>query len=468
MAAAVAMLTGLAVPLVWGWLVVGASGLFCLWWVIRRPWLATLGLCLLAAALGSQRAQMYQAALREYDRVQNQKISLRVIATEDAVYGNQSQLTFVAADIRTTNGIVLPGKISVSGFGLNAVMQSDELIVQGTLRPGIGGYQGFMSYAQLQLLAHHPSKIADLRRRFAAGMLTALPEPLGSFSMGLLIGQRASLPDGVKQSLLMVGLTHIIAVSGYNLTIILQSCRRLLARVSKRLALHSALVMMLVFIALTGASPSIIRAAMVSGLSLLAGYYGRPLRPVMMIALVAAITAYWQPLYIWGDPSWYLSFLAFVGILVIAPLLQRRLPKPLNRSTLAAIAIETMSAEIMSMPYVVHNFGQMSLVGLPANMLVVTFVPLAMLLGLIAGVSGMVMVVMCGWFAWPARLLLHYMLAVAASMSAVPHVFVEGIVLSTGQMVACYAGIGGMVALLGFKDRQKTAIITDNTTPSSV
>ena len=111
----------------------------------------------------------------------------------------------------------MPGKLSVSGFGLNSIFQGDRLQLDGKLARGLGGYQGFVSYGQFTLLHHKPSWIADVRRRFAAGMQTALPEPLASFAMGLLIGQRAIVPPEIKQDLLMVGLTHVIAVSGWQL-----------------------------------------------------------------------------------------------------------------------------------------------------------------------------------------------------------------------------------------------------------
>jgi competence protein ComEC len=135
------------------------------------------------------------------------------------------------------------------------------LALSGKLYTGFGAYRASISYAQLTLLQHHPTYIARLRRQFTAGMQSALPEPLAPFAMGLLVGQRATLPDGVKQDLLMVGLTHIIAVSGYNLTIILQATRRLLAGFSKRLSTGLAVMLIGTFLLLTGYSASIVRAA---------------------------------------------------------------------------------------------------------------------------------------------------------------------------------------------------------------
>jgi competence protein ComEC len=292
-------------------------------------------------------------------------------------------------------------------------------------------------------------------------MQSALPEPLASFAMGLLIGQRATLPDNVKQDLLMVGLTHIIAVSGYNLTIMLEASRGLFGKASKRLATLGAFALIGMFLLLAGSSASIIRAAIVSMLSIIASYYGRSFKPLGLILLAAAITVWANPVYLWSDVSWYLSFLAFYGVMVLAPALGARLRPGRELPLPAAVALESICAEVMTLPYVLHVFGQMSLIGLPANVLVVTLVPLAMLLSTIAGLSGMLAPSLAGWLAWPAKLLLTYMLDVAHLLSRVPHIFLQNLVFGTGQMLLLYALIIATSLSLNFKLKKKNDTITD-------
>ena len=145
--------------------------------------------------------------------------------------------------------------------------------------------------------------------------------------MGLLIGQKANLPDHIYDELLMVGLVHIIAVSGYNLTIILRATEGLLKKHSKRLSTLLALNLIGVFLLFAGGSASIVRASVVSVLAIAAAYYGRKFKPVVLLLLAAAITAWAKPFYVWSDIGWYLSFLAFFGVMVVAPLALRRLPQ---------------------------------------------------------------------------------------------------------------------------------------------
>jgi len=394
---------------------------------------ATLGL-----GCGLSRGHVFQRHLADYQTLQDRKVQLTVEALNDGAYGTNSQLSFDAGQAEV-NGQKLSGKLHISGFGLNAVMQGDEVQAFGKLRSGSGQYQGYISYAQLQLVRHHPSLVAQLRRRFAAGMQSALPEPQASFAMGLLIGQRSNLPASVKQDVLMVGLTHIIAVSGYNLTIMLQAARRALGHYSKRLTTWLSLGLIAAFLLMTGSSASIVRAAIVSVLSIWASYYGRTFRPLNLILIAAALTGWANPFYVWSDISWYLSFLAFHGVLVVAPLIAARFHHAWQRSILATVALESICAELMTLPIIIFSFGQLSLIGLLANVLVVALIPLAMLLCFIAGLAGMLILPVAGWFAWPAQLLLTYMLDTAHLLARIPGIFIQQLSLSTTKLVALYA-----------------------------
>ncbi|MGH7240758.1 MAG: ComEC/Rec2 family competence protein [Candidatus Saccharimonadales bacterium] len=420
-------------------------------------WLVTLGL-----SLGMWRGGMYQAKLARFDQYYDHKVTITAVATQDAAYNKYKQLTFDAKNVTVEGtGERLTGKVSVAGFGLNAVFAGDEVEVTGTLKSSLGSYQGRMSYAQLTLIRHHNSVINELRRRFTAGVQSALPEPLASFGMGLLIGQRNTLPTEVSQALLMVGLTHIIAVSGYNLTILLRSADKIAGKRSRRMKLLFSFGLIAVFLLFAGTSASIVRAAIVSMLSIVVGYYGRQFKPLNLILLAAAITAFASPYYVWSDTSWYLSFLAFYGVMIVAPMIQSRWSNKWRESLVASVALESICAEAMTLPFILHIFGQMSFIGLLANVLVVALVPLAMLLTLIAGLAGMLVPAVVGWLAWPARILLTYMLDIATMLSHLPHVFVQNIGFSTWQMLASYALIGlTSLALYRKTKRHKHATIT--------
>lgn len=401
--------------------------------------------------------------LAVYDGYVNQKVVIIGQAAGDGTYGRQKQLTFNLKNARLADsgGQALPGEIGVSGFGENMVFRGDTIVVTGKLRPGTGSHQGWMSFAEFHAVKRDNSLIEKIRKGFGAGMLTALPEPLGSFAMGLLIGQRSSLPDEVYDDLLKVGLVHIIAVSGYNLTIILRACWRLLGNRSKYQTLIVSVSLMGTFLLITGASASIVRASIVSGLSLLAWYYGRNFKPVTLILLAAAITSLAYPIYVWSDLGWYLSFLAFYGVLVLAPQVRfRMVPERLRESMLLGIALESLCAEIMTLPLVLYIFGQMSHISLVANVVIAVFVPLAMLLTVVAGLAGTFLMPVAGWFAWPAVVLLTYMLDAAHLLAGIPGVFVEHIGFSLFAMIGMYCIVLLFNLVLHSRLRRNRAIIT--------
>lgn len=451
--------TGYVCGAVWCWLT-GA-----LWLLSRRKQtlLTLLFAMLFGLSLGWWRGSIYMGKLIDYSPWYYQKVTITARAVNDALYDTHKQLAFDAGGIIFNNSQKLAGKIQLGGFGENAVFQGDEVQATGTFYPGFGAYQGRMGFAALHVVAHHPSWVADIRRRFAAGMQTALPEPAAPFAMGLLVGQRATIPVEVKQDLLMVGLTHIIAVSGYNLTIILHAARQVFGKRSKRLSTFLSFGLIAVFLLLAGASASIVRAAIVSVLSIVTSYYGRGFKPLVLIALAAAITGWADPFYVWSDLSWYLSFIAFFGVMVLSPLIQARWPGRWQESLIMSVALESVCAEIMTLPFILHIFGQMSLVGLPANVLVVTLVPLAMLLSMVAGLAGMLVGPVSGWLAWPAALLLRYMLDIAHVMAHFPHIFIQNLSLSLAAMLGIYMIVTLLLTVLWHKTKHlKRDRITDS------
>jgi len=133
---------------------------------------------------------------------------------------------------------------------------------------------------------------------------------------------------------------------------------------------------------------------------------------------------------------------------------------------LGGVALESVCAEMMSLPFILYIFGQMSFIGLVANVLVVTLVPLAMLLSLIAGLAGMFCGALAGWLTWPAWLLLNYMLDIAHILARLPHVFVQNRSLSLLAMLALYLLITLVAIMLWHRTKfVKSDTITDRNQP---
>lgn len=411
---------------------------------------------LFGLSLGLWRGGEYVQKLSVLKSYSLQKVTVQATATQDSIYGKNSQIEFTASNITAYNR-PLAGNFKISGFGVPMVYRGDRVQVSGKIYPTRGSNQARMAYSQLVRLRADSSWINKFTRRFSAGMQSALPEPNASFGLGLLIGQRNTLPKEITNWLIIVGLVHIVAVSGYNLTILVRAAGRLkLGSKYQQLALSLALIGF--FLLMTGFSASIVRAAIVSGLSLWAWFYGRKIRPIVLITLAAAITGLYNPFYVWGDLSWYLSFLAFFGILIIAPQITSRI---LNKEpkVLGGVVIETLSAEIMTLPLIMFTFSQLSVVAIIANAAIVPLVPFAMLFSAIAAFAGMLVPAAAGWFAWPANLLLTFMLDVIHLFAKIPSALMLRSI-SVDIMLAFYF-IVLLVLLILHRSKGKSGIITD-------
>ncbi len=418
---------------------------------------ALLGLC-----GGILRGHAFLSQLQPYETLYGEESTIRVQAGTDAVYANGGQLEFDAyhVEILRPINLKLPGKIQVRGRGVPIVYRGDIVEVTGSMYPTGGARQGRISFAEIRVVGRSGSLVESIRRKFVAGMQTALPEPLASFGLGILIGQRTTLPDDLSEQLSIVGLTHIIAVSGYNLTIIIRGVRRKLSRLSKYQSTVLSLVLMAGFLLLTGFSASIVRASMVTSLSLAAWYYGRKFKPLLLISLTAAVTAMGNPVYLWSDIGWYLSFLAFFGVLILAPLLKTCIFGMKEQKFLGQVVLESISAQIMVTPLILYIFSEASLIALPSNVIVVPLVPFAMIFSVVAGIAGMLAPVVSGLFAWPGTILMTYMLDIVNLFSRIPYAKVE-LSLSLFGMLLAYSLVITCMLVFAHKAKTRYGTITD-------
>lgn len=167
-------------------------------------------------------------------------------------------------------------------------------------------------------------------------------------------------------------------------------------------------------------SPSMSRAGLVAGLSLLAWYYGRKFHPLVLLPFAAAITLLVNPSFGWNDLGWQLSFAAFAGVMIVAPLAQRYFFGDKKPGTIRQILGETIAAQLCTLPILLLAFGQFSNVAIFANLLILPLVPLAMLLTFVAGGGALIIPGAAMIIGMPADWLLQYMIEVASYSAALP------------------------------------------------
>ncbi len=234
-----------------------------------------------------------------------------------------------------------------------------------------------------------------------------MPEPTSGLLSGLLLGIKAALPEELLNNFNATGLTHIIALSGFNISIVAGAILGLLRWLPLTVRLSGAIVVIWWFVLLTGAAPSALRAAIMGMLILLAGLVGRLADVTISLCLTVAAMVLANPKILLGDIGFQLSFLATIGIIYLSPIIEHIYQKHLP--VMKGLLGPTLSALIMVTPILMVNFGRISLIAPLTNVLVVPLIPLAMVLGFAAMVGGMLQTdlgLVLGWLAWaPLKLI---------------------------------------------------------------
>lgn len=347
----------------------------------------------------------------------NQKVMLIGVIADDPSMNQFGNVEFTLNGTQL-HGVAVPQAVKVRLASYKSLRRGYTVAVTGKLAETLGATPVRVSFAQLYIVSTEVGWIEELRGRFFIAVKQVVPEPMSGFAVGILVGARAVMTDQLQQALAVAGLTHLVAVSGYNLTILAQAAQRLFGRWSLFVATGMTLWLVAGFMLIAGFSASIVRASMVAGLGLLISYYGYETRPSTILAVPGIITLAWNPDYLLRDMGWQLSFLAFFGVLVLAPLFEQRFIK--NPTMLKSLFIESSSAHVMTLPLIMWRFESISVVAPFVNVLVLPAIPLAMLLSFITGLLAMVHVSLGAIAAWPTTGLLSLVIAVAMWAKTLP------------------------------------------------
>lgn len=405
----------------------------------KRAWMLAL-IVVGSIMIGAWRGGVEMQSLGAYGRMIGQKITLTGVVGADpqAAEADAQAVALTKVEIQRTD---YGGTIYATLVEAPQLRRGDKLSLEARLSPGYGPYAA-SAYGGRLLGVERPVDIfLEMRDAFSGALREVMGEPMASLGVGILVGQKSELSSDFSEALKVAGLTHIVVASGYNLTILVRMARRLFEKISKYQAALWSVLMVLGFMAITGWSASMTRAGLVAGLSLWAWYYGRQFHPVTLLAVAAAITTVVYPPYVWGDIGWVLSFTAFAGVIILGPLLHAHFYGEQKAGFLARTLLETISAQLLTLPIMLGVFGQFSVVALLSNIIILPLVPLVMLLSFIAALSQMIIPAVAVFVAWPAQQVLGYMVWAVNWTASFPWAQVKiqmpwwGIVVSYGVIV---------------------------------
>lgn len=442
------------------WLVVAVS--ICLL-VLTKRWAWMPALIFLAGCLaGLWHGSNLRAKLQDYQAYYGQEVVVQGLVTQDTSIGEKGDQRINLKNI-IIDGHNLSGQVWVSAPKKD-IKRGDTITIKGKLNAGFGNLSAAMYRVEIvEVVRPYPGDVARrVRDWFGAGVRLGIPEPQVNLGLGYLLGQKTALPPTLEEQVRIVGLTHVVVASGYNLTILVIFARKLFARISKYFATLASSLMIISFVLITGLSPSMSRAGLVAGLGLLVWYYGRKMHPFILLSFAAAATVIFNPSYVWGDLGWYLSFTAFIGVIVLAPLLQKYFWGSCeNVPMLRQLLVDTSSAQILTMPIILSAFGQYSMYALPANLLVLPLVPLAMLFTFITGICGLVAPAAVQVIGLPATWMLRYSTMVIEKLATMPNSQNE-LKFNLELMLVSYLGIAIAIIYLKRRTRHDFRIDTEN------
>jgi len=441
------------------WLALGGVSLLVAWlFRARRP--TRLALVVLAAfAFGVTRQAWAQrplpgAHIARYVSTGNQAFVGKIVRTPD-VRDTHVNLTVSVEYLETTGGpIHIKGLVLVQAPRYGSYTYGDRIRVYGELltppefdtfsyRDYLArrGVYALVRYARVDLLKRQDAPIwyqalYDLRDRAHETIARLLPSPQAPLLSGILLGLDAELPAEVREAFNRTGTAHIIAISGANIIIVI---RVLLNLLTPALGIRRARLLTVFGVAgyalFVGADPTVMRAGIMGCLVMFAAQTGRKAHGLTSLAFAVWAMSAWNPGLLW-DAGFQLSVAATAGLVLFGEVFTKGLENLLTRllsrhsarkvaSWLSEPVAVSLAAQVTTTPLAILYFGQLSLVSLLANALIVPAQPWVMMLGWLALIAGLLAFPL-GWLvSWAVWLPLTYTLEIARWLASFPWAAVE-------------------------------------------
>lgn len=245
------------------------------------------------------------------------------------------------------------------------------------------------------LLAAALAHSGEIRARAGAGLGRGMPAREAALARGFVLGQDEGVDAATKEDFTRAGLSHLLAVSGENVTLLALLATALLGAlgVPLRERLLWVLALIALYVPLAGSGPSIQRAGVMGAAGLLATLAGRRASTFYALVLALLVTLAIDP-SVAGDVGWQLSFAAVLGIYLLAgPIRDALLARSGAsgwRRALAEGAGVTVAATLATAPLIAFYFEEASLTTLVANLLAMPAVAPAMWLGMVGAAAAQV------------------------------------------------------------------------------
>lgn len=423
-----------------------------------------IGIFLFSSVLGMMRFDMARPDASQY--YAGEHVTLSGVIEEPSVKKSGQSFT-----LDTPSGV----NINVSTKTAPPLLYGDEVTVTGKLQNPMDfmtdqgtefDYISYlykddilyqMQYAKVAVIAHGKGNwliahLIPLQNRILASFQRVLPPNEANLLAGLDLGAKSAIDPQFRDALVTTGTIHIIALSGYNVTIVATFLKAILACIPFLGSIGASIggaIGIVLFVAMTGMQSSAIRAGIMALIALFAEGSGRAYNAFRALVFAGFLMILWDPKYLVYDVSFQLSFLATLGIIFATPILAQkfsRVPeKLLFILPLRELMSATLGAQAGVLPFILYKMGTLSLISLPANILVLPVIPFAMGIGALAGFIGMFSTAFAFPVSWITYWLLRYITWIITLLARVPY---ASVVINDFPILLCLLMYFVLIALL--------------------
>lgn len=404
---------------------------------VSAPKLYILGLCLVTFSVGIIRMEVasWQFVSSPLAEKVGEEITFEGVVIHEPDERARTVHLYVAVD----KDIVL-----VSTDRLINVSYGDRLTVTGKIKrpesfvtelgrtfdyPGYllaKGVQYQISFADVTVVSEgHASifiaELLSLKESFVRNIDTTVIEPAAGLGKGLLLGIKSALGDDVERDFRRAGLTHIVVLSGYNVMLVVAFmlfCASFIFGLRTRVVVGLAGI--IAFALIVGLSATVVRASIMASLVLLARLFGRKYDVLRALCFAGAVMIFINPYILVYDIGFQLSFMATLGLVLMLPRFESTTMTETKQLHLREFLLATIVTQIAVLPLLWYHIGEVSVIAVLVNVLVLPIVPFAMLATFVAGVAAFVSQFLGLAFGFVAWLLLQSILIIAHIASSLP------------------------------------------------
>lgn len=301
------------------------------------------------------------------------------------------------------------------------------------------------------------------KQAFMAELELRLPQPQVGLAEGLLLGVKRALGADYEAAFRETGITHIVVLSGYNIMLVVAFFMFVLANVFPyRVRLIVGIVGIACFALLVGLSATVVRASAMATLLLLVRFGGLTHHILRALFFTGAVMLLMNPLLLFYDIGFQLSFMATFALIVVAPRVEAWFAWAPDFASIREFFVATVTTQLFVTPLVLYHIGQTSVVAILVNVLVLPIVPAAMLLTFTTGMVSFVLPFLAAPVAWLAYLLLSYILNIAQTFAQLPFAAITVPPFSAWVLLLVY-GCGAALWWYGTKrPPHVTSVVSDS------